>query len=254
MSMKKLILTIGIVYGPTICASPPPFPYHDQAPSNKPVHVNVEVDNHDETHIHLQFFDNISPWVDRVSGAMQDKSTVAARATQEFAMSSFYLLRMLWRKNNCKITLGAITALYSAVYYELLKLEHYIKSPDRWAHWKSEADTTTLLEYKQQELAKMLLLEIHHRYTESSNPTDFVRPLIDFMSGISKEIEQIKLYKDCMQFLKRWRVEKLFWLDRALPDKSIDLLQRVVHLKSAFLSWAADYKINHGRAMLKDLE
>lgn len=253
--MKKKFFTMTISLLMHTIISVPQLPdLKGLTSSNKDVHVNVNVDNHDEYHVNMYFLEDLRSAAEKLGNAVQLHGSAAAQAAQEAAISSFALLKVLWRKNSYKITFTTIAGLYSALYYELLKLERYIQSSDRWCNWKTEADTTTLLGYKQQDLASMLLLEIQHRYTDNDNPTEFVRPLIDFMSSITREIEKIKLYKDCMQFLKRWRIEKLLWLDRTLPDKSIDLLQRVTYLKSTFLSWAAEYKINHGRALLKELE
>ena len=72
------------------------------------------------------------------------------------------------------------------------------------------------------------------------------------MHDITHEIQLLKSYQESIALFKRWKIEKIFWFDRELAIKAAELLNRVTYLKSTFLSWTAQYKLDQGRATFKN--
>lgn len=123
----------------------------------------------------------------------------------------------------------------------------YLERTDTWAAWHSETPLDLLVSYPQLDLAKELILEIQRRYSNAKNPTDFISPLITFVKTIDEEIATVKQYSEVYRWAKQCYLHTIF----PINQKQFNLLEekhkKLVYLKNIFLSWAAEYKINHNK-------
>jgi hypothetical protein len=123
----------------------------------------------------------------------------------------------------------------------------FLERTDTWASWHNEITAEQLMAINHKELAKELILEIQRRYSNPKNPTDFISPLIAFIQAIDKEILLLKKYITYYTWVQKLHLQGILPIQQKLLNKADDSYKKIMHVKNIFLSWAADYKINHNK-------
>lgn len=152
--------------------------------------------------------------------------------------------------NIIKANKGRSTCIVAAVVwlkinYKLWRLASVLRAKDHWSLWRSGPLLDPLLTYPQRELTQQLLLDIQKKYTTSARPTEFIQPLIIFLTTLEEEQKNLKQYKTLCNILKRINIGGLFMLDKELMQEVDQRLQKLLYIKNLFLSWAAEYKVAH---------
>ena len=123
----------------------------------------------------------------------------------------------------------------------------YLGRTDTWASWRMDTPVDLLIAIPQPELGKELILEIQRRYSNVQNPTDFISPLITFIQTIDVEIVRIKQYALVYQWIKKLHLQNVFPLNQKQFNMLDEKYNKLIYLKNTFLSWVAEYKINHNK-------
>ena len=79
------------------------------------------------------------------------------------------------------------------------------------------------------------------------NPTDFISPLISFVQTIDKEINTLKKFIDAYWLITKLHTEKLLPVNIKQFATLNERYKKLLYLKNVFLSWAAEYKVNHNK-------
>jgi len=146
--------------------------------------------------------------------------------------------------------LGASLALggYIVACNYTVQANKFLERTDTWASWHNEITTEQLMAMNHKELAKELIVEIQRRYSNPQNPTDFISPLIAFVQTIDKEIALLKSYRTYFIWVQKLHLQAALPIQQKLLYKADDSYKKIIHIKNIFLSWAADYKINHNKS------
>lgn len=123
----------------------------------------------------------------------------------------------------------------------------YLERSDTWASWKNGISYDALTMIPPEDLAKELVLEIQRKYSSIQNPTDFVSPLITFIHAIDKEIETTQRLSLAYTWFCRLHIQNFVPINEKLYQTTQNINRKLIYLKNVFLSWAAEYKINHNR-------
>ena len=129
----------------------------------------------------------------------------------------------------------------------IVQANKYLERPDTWNSWRADMPFDLLVTIPQHELAKDLILEIQRKYSNTQNPTDFISPLISFVQTIDKEINTLKKFIDAYWLITKLHVEKLLPVNIKQFATLNERYKKLLYLKNVFLSWAAEYKVNHNK-------
>ncbi len=162
----------------------------------------------------------------------------AMQASQRwYHESSSFIIR-----HKVKIGIGAIIAGYGCFHYTMFMLHSFFNDSQRWANWGPLIEVEDLLTLQPEHLEEELLLEIQRKYINQTNPTDFITPLITFLTEIEYEQLQAQRYLTIAKWLERLHVS--YYLPFSLKTDQIRLqAQRLAHIKHTFHNWAAHHKI-----------
>lgn len=203
------------------------------------------IDNPDTMNQHLVLNVNFSPTQIQNPVLLPDKffSPIPIKQWSTQAVSFFY-------KN--KYLLGAflLCSGYIIACNYTVQANKFLERTDTWASWHNELTAEQLMAINHKELAKELILEIQRRYSNPQNPTDFISPLIAFVQAIDKEIVLLKNYITHYKVVQKLHLQTMLPIQQKLFKKMDDSYKKIIHVKNIFLSWAADYKINHNKARL----
>jgi hypothetical protein len=142
---------------------------------------------------------------------------------------------------------AVIAGCYIYACHYLVSANKYLEQTDTWSSWRLDTSVDLLITIPQNELAKELVLEIQRRYSSTQNPTDFISPLITFIQTIDTEINTLKRYMQIYQWATKLCLHNLLPFNQKLFNNLGEKYRRNIYLKNIFLSWAADYKVNHNK-------
>lgn len=128
-----------------------------------------------------------------------------------------------------------------------IKANKYLERTDTWSSWRPDTPVDILITIPQAELARELILEIQRRYSNSQNPTDFISPLITFIQVIEAEIIMIKHYAEVYRWITKLHIQPVLFINQKQFNALGEKYKKLIYLKNIFLSWAAEYKINHNK-------
>jgi len=146
--------------------------------------------------------------------------------------------------------------VYGYILLEVMRGNRYLGRIDLWASWKKEVQLTDLLSLSQDLLAQELLIEIQRRCTNRENPADFIGSLVTFLRQIEDEIKYVSYLMKMYGTLRKVRLALLFPFNKGLFFHISDQLNRLIYIRTTFLNWAANYKIeqNSIRLALEEYE
>jgi hypothetical protein len=150
------------------------------------------------------------------------------------------LLATLWQHKWS--TVGTCVALlYARITFALLADKQFMEDGNLWSSWYASKSLAELFALPHETLCKELILAIQTRYVNTTNPTDCVTPLSNFLWDINAEEKRLK------QCRLHARLVSQFWLQKILPfsyNSEIQadrLLERLAFVRHLFISWAAEY-------------
>lgn len=147
------------------------------------------------------------------------------------------------------LALACVLGGYIYSCYVIVQANKYLALTDTWACWRNDVPLETLIAIPQAELAKELILDIQRRYSNPQNPTDFLNPLIIFIQTIDQEIAMTKKLNSVNSFITKLHLDFILPVNKKLFDSVGNKYKKLIYLKNLFLSWAAEYKINHNKKM-----
>jgi len=150
----------------------------------------------------------------------------------------------IWIQNNkIKATIYTLLLFYSAIMCRIYDNNLIINDDNAWSRWQSSRSLEDLCATPHNILESELLFVIQTTYTHPTNPTDFVYPLVQASTALSKEIntlqEQIKLYR----LVDTCHSLQLFFLNHQSIIELEEKYRKLIFIKHIFSSWSANYRI-----------
>ena len=143
------------------------------------------------------------------------------------------------------IAAGTVLGGYVLLCRECVRANQYVVCNETWGSWHNDYPHEVFMSMSHQEIAKELVIEIQRRYSNIKNPTDFIGPLITFAKSIDSEIKLVDHYLWLHSILQRSHLNMIVPLNIEACVLLPKMMQRLRHIKNIFLTWAADYKIEH---------
>lgn len=155
---------------------------------------------------------------------------------------------MFLSTNKWRIIFFSAVGAYSYLVYTVISLRVYFNHRERWFNWNEHLTLEALCATSQKELGVELIKEIQRRYTLMATPTDFVTPLINFLREIDEELQSLELYFRLGPWVKRLKLCTLTGFNNEVEQRVDMWRRRVIHLRTTFMKWMADYKLEHNTA------
>ena len=150
-------------------------------------------------------------------------------------------------KNKYKIIPYSICSWYVGTWLLLLSSHYYFNQTGLWSDWQSTMSFAQLCVKPEQLLQQELIFDIQRRYVNQQNPTDFINPLVTFLSKINSEEKYINCYITLLNGINSLRLARLFLISEK-KIKEIKLRkQQLTFVRELFLSWIAEYNINQSK-------
>jgi len=151
------------------------------------------------------------------------------------------------KENGLAIGASTIATIYGYIIYQILKGNRYLNRSDTWGAWKEECSLEELNTIDHSELASELIDDIQLTYMDPEKPVDFVCSLTMFLNDIDKEIEYVKYLSKIKLWVDRTYTAVILPIKKDLWGKRDDYLERLTLIRTVFLKWAAQYKIDQNR-------
>ncbi len=148
------------------------------------------------------------------------------------------------KKASCFYFLGGS---YVALHSYLLYLKYQLNKESCWSLWEKGKSVEDLYQIPQHILAQQLLSYVQQTYTTTDDPTDFVSPFTKFMKDTEQERKYLQRYKTIAKAIDHFYIRRIFFLDKTLVKKIPGRLNRLAYIRSTFLSWLADVKVNQAQ-------
>ncbi len=148
------------------------------------------------------------------------------------------------------IIAATAAALYGTCYYKLYAGQRYLASTTSWSTWQNRYSTDTFCAFEPEKLAPNLIHDIQMEYATQANPTDFITPMVHFLTALHAELATCTQLLTWHTWISRLRLCRLFPCINCNPDALKDRIARLHRIKKIFLHWVATYNIEHNK---KDL-
>ncbi len=123
-------------------------------------------------------------------------------------------------------------------------LKNYLLDTSRWYLWTIQnIGQAGFTEENFNRISQELIREIQGRYFDQQTPEDFVTPLIRFLKEINLEIYYLQQYQRINRFAEKTGVHTYIFFDTEINERTKLWLHYAELLKSIFLRWMADFKM-----------
>lgn len=153
--------------------------------------------------------------------------------------------------NKVYFGVSALLALYSYYCYQVICGNFYLKRIDLWSSWKHELSFEQLCSIPQQALARDLILSIQHQGLDMQKPTDFTVPLVVFLQVIEQERTMLLYYQTLYNRITMVKCGLLFPFNHTQYNHIEGRLQRLSFVKNIFISWMAEFNLEHAGPLNK---
>jgi hypothetical protein len=156
--------------------------------------------------------------------------------------------------NNHKMAIAAATLItsYISLHASLVYIKWYLQKPDCWSKWLSDKSLADLYAIPQASLSVQLLNTIQHRYTTLAQPFDWGGPISRFIQDIEKEIYYLNVYRTLIKNIQYVKLNTIVWYNNSFYEEIAERLNRLAYVKSCFVNWLVEHKIEHLNAKTKE--
>ena len=120
-----------------------------------------------------------------------------------------------------------------------------MRNKGAWCNWKAEVLFEIFKNSDKKELAEELLEAIQTRYLNTSNPTDHVGPLNNFLEDYRRELHIFRSYFFIATWIKRLHLTKIFPINNQDIELLKEKIERLCYIKAIFFEWTNEYKTRH---------
>lgn len=185
------------------------------------------------------------------SAQAQAEAQVDVEVTQSLQNMYQEQVQTFWHDNKLYLGAGALVTLYSYYCYQVISGNFYLKRTDLWSSWKQELSFDQLCLIPQQILARELVLSIQQHGLDVQKPTDFMIPLVSFLHVIEEERIKLLYYQTLYNRITMLKCGSLFPFNKKRYNDIEKRLQRLSFVKNIFISWMAEFNIEHNRSLAR---
>lgn len=185
------------------------------------------------------------------SAQAQAEAQVDVEVTQSLQNMYQEQVQTFWHDNKLYLGAGALVTLYSYYCYQVISGNFYLKRTDLWSSWKQELSFDQLCLIPQQILARELVLSIQQHGLDVQKPTDFMIPLVSFLQVIEEERIKLLYYQTLYNRITMLKCGSLFPFNKKRYNDIEKRLQRLSFVKNIFISWMAEFNIEHNRSLAR---
>lgn len=156
------------------------------------------------------------------------------------------------RANTCKnfllqhkwhIAGGSFVLAYCAICYTLHRGVKFLEKGTMWSSWKSNIELKDLMAQDMNKLGIQLIIDIQMRYSNETNPVDFISPLVDFNIQIRKEKAALEFYDKLYTLCKKWYFIKCIPFSTSSLESISEYILRAEYVLTVFKMWAAHHNL-----------
>jgi len=184
------------------------------------------------------------------SATSQSQATVDVEVLQSMWNAYQEPMQTWWNGNKIYFGACALLTLYSYYCYQVICGNLYLKRTDVWSSWKHELSFDQLCQIPQQSLARELVLSIQHHGLDMQKPTDFMSPLVLFLQVIEQERITLLYYQTLYNRITTVKCSIIFPFNKKRYNRIEERLQRLSFVKNIFISWMAEFNIEHAKSVL----
>lgn len=163
--------------------------------------------------------------------------------------NTYESMQTFWDTNKLYLGVSAVLALYSYYWYQVMCGNFYLKRTDLWSSWKNGLSFDQLCAIPQQSLARELILNIQQQGLDIQKPTDFTVPLVTFLYVIEEERKALLYYQTLHSRITMMKCGILFPFNKKQYNRIEERLQRLSFVKNIFISWMAEFNLEHAKSM-----
>lgn len=159
--------------------------------------------------------------------------------------SSIFLNKNWWYEKRFHIGLISLLALYGWLYVQCRKINVLLKSSSTWSSWKPIYTNAQLMMQPIEILQGELLNDIQGVYLVTSEPTNFVKPLAQFMLVLNDELKQLNSFLSLAHIIIPCNFYSLLPIESNIISVIETRIDRLTFIHHLFTRWATNYKIDH---------
>lgn len=197
--------------------------------STQPVFINVNV--HSQQTALSSHADTTTPAPHRISDASKN-TPPNKQATPPLQIGQWLREHMLTSALSC----GAL--MYGGLHCYLWYIARNLARPENWSPWKSFCSLQDLYQMKQTELLKSLMSSCEDAYQELNPLANAKR----FIKEATSELQFLKRYAAILNFLERWYLKRLFFVDRSPLASIPERIQRLEFLINTLTGWLKEHR------------
>ncbi len=176
--------------------------------------------------------------------SIKEYAGLIKREVSQACASAFHFTKGIIYNHKWKLVFLGTAGSYGSLVASNLYMEKELQQPQRWFFWKHHLTLEELFAIPTQELSLDLIAEIQRRYTSPTVPTDFITPFVLFMKDIEYDQKLISTYTKLGICLEKIYLTDYTWYDSKIKEQCDDWLRRTAFIKSIYLNWMANFKIN----------
>jgi len=121
-------------------------------------------------------------------------------------------------------------------------LSYRLDQPTCWNTWKYHLTNQEIEQIPMHTLKRDLIYEIHRRYTNPQNPSDFAQPLQQFIAQLEYEHTMLQRYQWICQILEWTYASRCSWFNERLYEQADARLRRLDKIWHIFISWLSEHQ------------
>ncbi len=197
------------------------------------ISINTTVNSHASAQI-----------VDTVVSAVKDEiKQIKKQVSASFETLSIIFQELLW-EYKWRVGLIGSAGGYGFLVFKNQQLKTYLTHPYRWHFWAlTNLNPRIMYLRSTNDVAWSLIREIQSRYTSAHQPDDFILPFMQFIEDIDKEISALTTCIRLGNVFEYLNISNYVFFDHNLYKQSKLWLEQAQTVKTLFLRWMADYKL-----------
>ncbi len=146
---------------------------------------------------------------------------------------------VLSHKIRCALYCGA--TIYGGLHLYLWRASRSLSKSERWSLWKPICSLNDLYQMNQSELLKSFMGSLTESYQNNNHLTNAQR----FVKEAADELSLLKRYKGIVEFLDRWYLRSIFFVNRSYLSTIPERIQRLEFLKNTIAGWLKNHQLTY---------
>jgi len=142
---------------------------------------------------------------------------------------------------------SVIATTYGIFCYHFYQAKQFMQHQTVWSSWHQGLTLKELLSHDIEKLTQELLVAIQLHYSNKSNPTDFIFPLVEFSTAIQKELDHLNFYERIYSRCKKYYITKIIPFNIQQLEPLSEYIERATYIQNLFKNWAAHHNLRQAQ-------